>query len=354
MDDPRSIVEADLETIATSELPWNRLEGSTVLLTGSTGLVGGYIVEALAARTRIGGGRPIRLLLPVRSVEEAAQRFAALDTRYLRFVDYRFDRPLAIDEDAEFVIHAASAALPTQFAADPVGSYLPNVIGTHHLLAWSVEHRVSRFAFISSGAVHGLVTTPGPSYGEGDFGPLDPLEDYACYAESKRMGETECLSWFRQFGLETVIARLGHTYGPGLRRSDTRSFAEFVFAVVDGHDIVLRSDGDARRPFCYLTDAVTGVLTVLLDGVAGGAYFVLNDEAVLSIRALAEMIIRLSPRPGLAVRRDPQTGPDNHLSTARDPVMPTAERLRSLRWRAVVPPEEGFARTVAWHLHAGV
>lgn len=343
------IATSDFEEIAASPLSWDRLDGATLLLTGATGLVGGYLLEALAARSRLLRTEPTRFILLTRSPDKAAARFAHLAPAELLIVEHQLDAPLRLEEHADFVIHAGAPATPTEFVDHPIGSYVPNVIGTHYLLGWAAEHEVERFMFVSSGSVHGPLLEGTGAHDEHTFGPIDPLDPYSCYAESKRMGEAACLAWYRQCGLATTVARLGHTYGPGLSRSDTRSFAEFVFDAVDGRDIVLRSAGTTRRPFCYLSDAVTGLVLTLLEGTPGEAYFVVNTDAVMSIRALAELIVGLSPHPGIAVRFDGPALSAAHPAGPDDIAMPDTSRLRSLGWRPTVTPAEGFRRTIEAH-----
>lgn len=88
------------------------------------------------------------------------------------------------------------------------------------------------------------------------------------------------------------IVRIVHTYGPGISLDDGRSFADFIGAVVHGTDIVLNSDGSARRPFLYLADATRAFFTVLLKGASGEAYNVGYDQD-MSIFELAQMLVKM-------------------------------------------------------------
>src|SRR3546814_1330299 len=121
------------------------------------------------------------------------------------------------------------------------------------------------FLFISSSEVYGAVSQEAPLE-EKHYGVIDPATLRACYAESKRMGETMCIAWHQQYGIPTFIARPFHTYGPGLVPSDGRVFSDFVFNIVRNENIVMNSDGMARRAFCYATDAVVGLFSILLKG----------------------------------------------------------------------------------------
>nr|MDA8291636.1 NAD-dependent epimerase/dehydratase family protein [Actinomycetota bacterium] len=310
-------------------MPWEELAGATVLVTGATGLVGSFLVECLLARR---AGPSTKVVVLSRDASRAAARLAHHDPDRWRVLEHALDAPVTVPVQVDYVVHAGAPARPDELAADPVAAYVPNVLGTHHLLEWAASAGVARFCFVSSGAANGSVPPELDGYGEDRYGPVDPIDPYACYAESKRMGEAACMAWWRATGMETVVARLGHTYGPGLSRSDTRSFAQFVHCAVDGRDILLRSDGAARRPFCYLSDAITGLLTVLLVAPAGSAYFVVNDAAVCSIRELADLVARLAPPPGIAVREAHGGARGVHPPDDAGGALPSAARLRALGW----------------------
>ena len=343
------VVEEDLRAIAAHPLAWDRFGGRTVLVTGASGLVASYLVETLLhlnETLRL----DVRVVALVRDEQRARERFAVYDGRPdLRYLVQSAADPLALAGRADYIVHAAGHASPRWFGLDPVGTYAPNVLGTHHLLTHAHDHGTESLLFVSSGAVHGALPA-GAVLTENTYGVVDPLDVKSCYAESKRMGETMCASWFVQFGVPARIARLGHTYGPGMRRDDERAFADFVFSVVDGRDIVLNSDGLATRMFCYLSDATVGLLAALLAGRPGEAYLVANGEAATTIRALAELVTSLYPERGSRVRVEPAARPTGYLPNT-DPAMPLdTSKMRALGWQPAVGLTEGFRRTIASYL----
>src|SRR5204863_3920089 len=251
-----------------------------------------------------------------RDAGRLAERFSAYAGRAdLELVAHDVALPWQPSGALDFVIHAASPATPRAFGSDPIGTYQPNVLGTHRLLELAHAKEALGFLFVSSGAVYGAVAGPGPIT-ESSLGSVDPLDLKSCYAESKRMGEAMCAAWHHQRGLPTRIARVGHTYGPHMRRSDDRAFAEFVFCVVDGRDILLNSDGQARRMFSYVSDTTEGLLRVLLDGRNGEAYTVANPAAESSILDLARLVTTLYPERGSTVRVNAAPRPAGHLPNA--------------------------------------
>jgi len=341
------IVTADLERITGARLEWDRLDGATVVVTGAAGLVASYLVEALLFRNERHARVPTHVVAAVRNPDAAHERFVSYRGRPdLEIIQYDAAQPLHHDGPVNYLIHAAGQATPSQFGRDPVGTYVPNVLGTHHLLERSHRDGAAGILFLSSGAVHGALQSDATVIREEVYGVVDPLDPRASYAESKRMGETICRSWWTQHGVPVRMARLGHTYGPGMRRSDERAFAQFVFSVVDGRDIVLNSDGSAVRPYCYLADAAVALLLLLLSGENGEPYLVVNPGATCTIQQLAELVAGMSVDTAVAIRRS-ATAPPRHYLPNRDPAFPIdIAKVRALGWEPGTGLQEGFRRTI--------
>ncbi len=263
------IVQEDLKRITSSELPWEQFSGKTVLIAGAGGFVPAYMLETLLFLNDTRGAG-IRVVAMVRNREKAMRRLGHLVSRPDLTVHVQDVREgYAGQKPVDFVIHAASQASPKFFGSDPVGTFEANVIGTQHLLRLAHESSSKGFLFFSSGEVYGQPSDPSVKVKESDYGYIDPLNVRSCYSEGKRAGETLCTCWHAQYGVPVRIVRLSHTYGPGMELNDGRVFADFVADIVAGRDIVLKSDGSARRPFCYLADATVGFFKVLLQGGRG-------------------------------------------------------------------------------------
>lgn len=340
------IIEQDLERILAADLPWNELDGKTVLITGAGGFLAAYLVETLLRRNEQGGHAPTKVVGLVRSEEKARRRFAHYaGSEDLRFMIADVSEPLTWDGPLDVIIHAASLASPKFYGQNPVGTLAPNVIGTHSLLHLARETGVSRFLFFSSGEVYGQVSEAQVPTREDDYGYVDPTQVRACYAESKRMGENLCVSWQHQYGVPAVIVRPFHTYGPGMMLDDGRVYADFVADIVAGRDIVMKSAGLAERAFCYLSDATAGFFTILLRGEPGQAYNIGNPGGLISIAALAETLTGLFPERGLTVRHEAPAG--GYLPSPIQRNCPDVTKAAALGWQPETTVQEGFRRTVA-------
>ena len=342
------IVKEDLESILAHTLDWERFKGKRVLVTGAAGFLPAYMVETLLMlnKTR---GMQCEVIGLVRNLEKAKERFQHwLDAPELTFVAADVSEGIPVDIRCDFIIHAASQASPKFYGVDPVGTMTANVLGTYHLLRRSQEWGSEGFLFFSSGDVYGQVPADRLSIDESGYGYIDILNFRACYGESKRAAETMLVSFLKQFGVPGVIVRPSHTYGPGMSLDDGRVFADFVRDIVNRRDITLYSDGSAVRPFCYLSDAVLGYFTVLLKGEPGQAYNVSNPNAVLSIRALAELLVSMYPELGLKVEYKNRSD-GNYIPSPVAFGTPCIKRLERLGWQPNYSIREGFKRTIKYY-----
>ena len=204
----------------------------------------------------------------------------------------------------------------------------------------------AKLLFLSSGTVYGEDTSGKQAIAETDFGPLDPLSPRACYGEAKRLAETLCAAYARQYGVHTGIARISHTYGPGLSLDDGRVFTDFIADLLADRDITIKSDGLDSRPFCYISDLIAGLFLILFKGDPGEAYNVGSTDE-LTIRNLAHLLLDISGKGDLKVdiagaTRDTNAPPrsSGHFDIAK---------IKRLGWRPSVAPETGFARMYAFY-----
>jgi UDP-glucuronate decarboxylase len=334
----------DIAQILSANLPWGDFDGKTILIAGANGFLPAAMVETLLALALRSAPR-LKVVALARSRENALRRFAAhLGHPALSIKIADVSQPVEIDGPVDMIVHAASQASPRFYGVDPVGTALPNVVGAHHLLELARRKGASRFLYFSSSEVYGSLDSRRGPIVETDFGALDPVALRACYAESKRMGETLCISYGAQYGIDCVIARPFHTYGPGMRLDDGRVFADFVRDVVAGRNIVLNSDGAAERAFCYLADATQAFFTLLLKGEKSCAYNVGNSRAVISIRDLAALLTEFDPERRLsATFAAPR---DGYIVSRVARSAPDTARLEKLGWRPQTSVEAGFRRTI--------
>lgn len=341
------IVHRDLDLILKSNINWDRFKNKTVFISGGSGLLPSYLVQSLLHANRLHNLK-LKVICMSRSSESLHKRLGYwLKDSSLKIIIHDVTRPIPIEiMPSDFVIHAASQASPKFYAIDPVGTLLTNTVGTQHLLEYAVWSKAERFMFFSSGEVYGVPLNPMEPITETSYGYLDPMNVRSCYAESKRIGETMSVAWAKQYGLDTVVARPFHTYGPGMALDDGRVFADFVADVVAKRDIVIRGDGSEKRCFCYLADATVGFLRILLNGFNSEAYNVANPSCEISMENLAKLICNLFPNRNIKIRFEEPDIKKNYLKSPILKALPSIEKIKKLGWVPETSLEEGFARTI--------
>lgn len=343
--DQHSVVTADLEFI-TGEytIPWYNLKDKTVMITGASGFLAAYMVETLLFLNKT-KQLNVTVIAVVRNRIGFVDRFKHhQDAENLICIEQDVSSTIKVDCKIDFLIHAASQASPKYYSVDPVGTLSANTLGTAHLLELARTHKVEGFLYFSSAEVYGEASHVPTT--ESDYGYLDPLAVRSCYAESKRMGENMCVSWHHQYGVPAKIVRPFHTYGPGMRLDDGRVYADFVADVVNGRDIVLRSDGLTRRSFCYLADATAGFWTVLLNGDNAKAYNIGNPDGEISIRDLANLVATLYPEKHISVNFEYRNEAERYLTSQISVTCPDITQARSLGWNPSTSIENGFRKTI--------
>jgi UDP-glucuronate decarboxylase len=340
------IIVEDIAGIDSKLPDWQRFSGKTILISGANGFIPAYFVYYFLF---LNDSKKIncKVIGIVRDKEKAKRKFKTLlDREDFDLIVADLNEPLSFKEHVDFIIHAASQASPKYYGVDPVGTANTNIFGTANLLKIADESKVESFLFLSGGEIYGQLSPEQIPTQEDQYGYLDPLSVRSCYAESKRMGENLCACWHFQKGVPAKIARLYHTYGPGLRLDDGRVYADFLSDVVNKRDIVMKSDGEARRMFCYISDAVEALLRILLLGENGQAYNVANTDAEMSILELANVISQIDPDGRIKVIRKDSASDPGYIKSPQHGHYPDINRIKKLGWKPEITVREGFSRTI--------
>jgi nucleoside-diphosphate-sugar epimerase len=341
MDNP--IVREDLEEIYNSDKSgWEIFAEKSILVTGATGMLPSYLIFFFLYLNEV-KKIPIRVFAFVRSEFKAKKYFGKyLDCDYLNLIIGDLCKEFQqLNVDIDYIIHGASLASPQFYKTNPVETIIPNVLGTYQLLEYSRNRNITNFLFFSSGSIYGKWTNE-KAINETSGGWIDPLSIKACYSESKRMGETMCSAWFRQYQVPTRIVRIRHTYGPTLNlENDNRSFSYFVSCLMNGSDIILNSDGSEELEFLYISDAISAILKILRYGRDGQAYNLSNSKERIAISKLADLILSFAPEKDLQVQKRSDPGMENKITQKTD-----TSKLEKLGWLPQVSIETGFSRTI--------
>ncbi|MCR5834468.1 MAG: NAD-dependent epimerase/dehydratase family protein [Selenomonadaceae bacterium] len=337
------IYAADVASIAGENLPWEKLNGKNLLLTGASGLIGTIIVDVLMKKNRE-ENLNVKIYAAGRNEKIARERFADyFGDKNFEFVKLDVNEPIKSNFPVDYIIHAASNTHPLLYSTDPVGTVTANIIGTHNLLEFGRFKKISRLVFISSVEIYGKGLNPEDVFDENYCGYINCNTLRAGYPEAKRAGEALCQAYISQYNLDVVIARPSRIYGATMRLNDSKAMSEFIMNGVRGEDIVLKSQGVPRFSYCYGADCVRGLLYCLLKGECGEAYNISDSSEILSLREIAEYISSLAGRK--VVFELPNETQAKGFSKAVNAIMPN-DKLRSLGWTPKDDTHSGVRKSV--------
>lgn len=340
-----SLYMEDVALAADADLPWEKLQDSSFLVSGATGLIGSFLIDVLLFKD----GRDhlnCTVYALGRNELKAKTRFNRFaNDPHLMFVPYDVNQSF-IREDidqVDYVLHLASNTHPMQYATDPIGTITTNIIGLQNLLEFAVAHNAARFAFSSSNEVYGENRGDVESFDEHYCGYIDSNTLRAGYPESKRCGEALCQAYKSQKGLDVVIPRLTRSYGPTMLMSDTKALSQFIKKGITGENIVLKSAGTQYYSYSYVLDSVTGLLTVLLKGENGEAYNVADEKSDIMLKDLARIIADYSGTE--VVFEIPDVTEASGYSRATKARL-NGNKLKKLGWEPIYSIKQGVYRTM--------
>ena len=336
----------DLDTIVDSLPELDQLAGKTVLITGAAGLICSSVVDVMI-RYNETHQQQIKILVAGRSENKIKSRFANFYQKpYLTFVQYDansmcFDCSIPVD----YIIHGASNASPDLILKEPVETMLSNIGGLKCLLDYARDNDVKRVLYISSSEVYGNKETEQP-YKTEEYGYIDLLNPRNSYSVSKRAAETLCVSYAAEYGVNTVIVRPGHIYGPTASTTDKRVSSLWAYAAARGENIVMKSDGSQMRSYCYCLDCASAILTVLINGESANAYNISNKNSLATIRDIAD---ELAKAGGVEVHYENPSDIEMRSYNLMSISALNAQKLEELGWKAVFDLETGVKRTLLFY-----
>lgn len=295
---------------------WN---GRRVVVAGGAGFIGRHLTRAL-----IGAGAMVAVVDDLSTGRDTG--LASLTLADIVTLDRL---PIA----AEVVFNLACPASPRAYQADPVQTWKTSVLGTL---------RLAELALAGGSVI--VQTSTSEVYGDPLIHPQ--TEDYpgnvaltgprACYDEGKRAAEVLLYDMARTAGLDTRVARVFNTYGPGMAVGDGRALPAFIEAARAGDPLRLEGGGAQTRSFCHVDDMVRGLMALALCDAARGVPVNLGNPDERTIRETAETVVRLVGSRSELV----EVAPAENDPRRRCPDIARARTI--LGWEPVVEFEDGL------------
>lgn len=269
---------------ALSSLDLSKMRDKSILVTGGLGLICSTIIDLLVVANRE-KKLNIRIFLAARNKERFNDKYSGC--KDVCFVEYDALKALTFNFCVDYIICGAGVASPDRYVSEPVETMLSNLTGVKNMLEYAKRNNITRIVYISSSEIYGKKQTD-DRFTEGVYGTVDLDSLRSSYAVAKQASELICKAYSSEYGVDTVIARPGHIFGPTASKTDKRISSEFVFKAAKGIPLEMKSSGAQKRSYCYSIDAAAAILTVLSKGKSGEAYNICTNE-VLTIKEMAEI-----------------------------------------------------------------
>jgi nucleoside-diphosphate-sugar epimerase len=302
-----------------------------IVVTGGAGFIGSHLCALL-----LEDGHDVLCVDNLLTGSEQNIEPLRNDPRFT-FLQHDVTQPFSFE--AEAIFHLASPASPVGYMEHPIETILVNTQGTYHLLEQARQQQ-ALFLFSSTSEVYGdpLVHPQREDY----WGNVNPIGPRACYDESKRLGETLTMEYYRQFQVNARIVRIFNTYGPNSRADDGRMIPNFITQALQNKPLTIYGDGSKTRSICYVSDLVAGLVLALFKPYTAGEVFNLGNTEEHTILEFAQTIIRLCQASSTIIF-EPSRIDDPER---RRPDISKAQQV--LDWHLKVSLDDGLRRTIEW------
>ncbi len=303
----------------------------TILITGGAGAVGSNL-----CRKYLADGEKVICLDNLQKTCTTINIDDIKNHKNFHFIKHDIIDPITLPGKIDWVINMACPVSCIDLQVDPIHTVKSSVHGVINMLDLARKHGAV-FLQASSADIYGEKTAEVQT--ESDWGSVNTLSPRACYEEGKRIAETICMDYHRQYGTAIKIARIFNTSGRGTHITDGRVISNFIFAALAGRDLTIYGDGSATRCFLYMDDLVDAIDKFMKTGDDITGPINLGNNKEVTIKELAETIIRLTGSKSKIKYEEADDAP-----LFRRPDITLAKKI--LGWEPTTPLEENLRNTI--------
>lgn len=300
-----------------------------ILVTGGAGFIGSHLCDRLLEK-----GHSVIALdnLITGSTDNIAHLAGRND---FKFINHDVTEYIFLPGRIDFIFHLASPASPIDYLMYPIQTLKVGALGTHKALGLAREKNCGLLLASTSEVYGDPLVHPQP---ESYWGNVNPVGPRGVYDEAKRFAEAMVFAYHRTHGIDTRIARIFNTYGPRNRADDGRVVPSFVCQAIRGEDLTVFGDGSQTRSFCFVSDTVNGLISLMESGCHDPVN--IGNPSEMTVKNFAEEVIRLAGSSSRITYKDlPVDDPK-----VRKPDISKAVSV--LGWKPVVTLEDGLGRTI--------
>jgi UDP-glucuronate decarboxylase len=322
------------------------LSGKTVVITGAAGFLGRYFLGVFA-KTNESLAEPIRLI-GIDSYITSNHPDLDASIRAIPNLEWiHGDAAIAsqLPEKFDYILHAAGIASPQHYRANPLLTIDVTINVTRALLE-KAKNDKSRMVFFSSSEIYGDPSPENVPTKEDYRGNVSSRGPRACYDESKRLGETLCWVYQTYYDTHVSVVRPFNVYGPGMMPTDYRVLPNFAASISRGEKLSVYGTGKQTRTFCYITDAITGFLKVLVEANEPDVFNVGNPTPEIN---MLDLVSEISKVKGQNFLLELQNYPETYPADEPNRRCPDVTKLSNLlNFQPQVDLPDGLQRFFDW------
>ncbi len=300
-----------------------------ILVTGGAGFIGSHLCDMLLEK----GHSVVALDNLLTGSTDNIAHLAGRDD--FKFINHDVTEYIYLPGRIDFIFHLASPASPIDYLMYPIQTLKVGALGTHKALGLAREKNCGLLLASTSEVYGDPLVHPQP---ESYWGNVNPVGPRGVYDEAKRFAEAMVFAYHRTHGVDTRIARIFNTYGPRNRADDGRVVPSFVCQALRGEELTIFGDGSQTRSFCFVSDTVRGLISLMESGHHDPVN--IGNPNEMTVKDFAAEVIRLSGSSSSVTFRDlPVDDPK-----VRKPDITKAVEV--LGWEPQVTLDEGLSRTI--------
>jgi UDP-glucuronate decarboxylase len=254
-----------------------------ILVTGGAGFLGSHLCELL-----INDGHEV---IAIDNFYTGSKDNLGNLIGNAKFEVIRHDVCLPLFVEVDAIYNLACPASPVHYQKHPVQTTKTSVMGAINMLGLAKRLGIPILQ-ASTSEVYGDPTVSPQK--ESYWGNVNPIGIRACYDEGKRVAETLFYDYQRQYGVEAKVARIFNTYGPRMQIEDGRVVSNFIVQAIRNESITVYGDGSQTRSFCYYTDLLVGLKSLMESEKTFDSPINLGNPEEFTMLQLAQMVIKLT------------------------------------------------------------
>jgi dTDP-glucose 4,6-dehydratase len=300
------------------------------LVTGGAGFIGSHLCEYLLEKKH-------KVICIDNLITGSIDNIAHIRDENFTFIKHDVTNFIYIKGELDYIFHLASPASPIDYIQWPIQTLKVGALGSHKALGLAKEKK-ARLLLASTSEVYGdpLIHPQNEEY----WGNVNPIGPRGVYDEAKRFAEAITMAYNRYHKVQTRIARIFNTFGERMRINDGRVVPNFMTQALKGEPLTVYGNGSQTRSFCYVSDLVRGLYTLMMSEVDTPVN--LGNPEEISVLEFARIINEMTGnKAGMVFKELPQDDPKE-----RKPDISKAKTI--LKWKPKITMMEGLKKSLEY------